>query len=604
MVVRWRTGLIGAGLDALAYLVLQVVVLPALLPALLDLDAQAAALLILGGQLVILLLAGYLTARLHRRAHPTDTRARMLSTVVAGGGVAAVVVLLLGSAAAAATAGEPLGLGAIVLTSLVFLVVPALASLLVRVRSGVSGYLDQAHQPLLTGERGAASLESLGVTVVAALLVSALLLVMTPAGTWLSDNLRVNLCRLVSLGDGDCGTAARSEASEHAPDEPCVMTDSADSRTFAGSVMFVAVEGGGVIRVESMSDETYRVSMEGVTGVGVTDGLGGGVSVTVDDMIHGAEAQASATAYAVAGVGSTWVVDEQGKEQLVGYLQDERNWATFKSAMAGGGVAGSAVSGLADAGRSVWDYLEGDDYVPSEPDEVYGYAGATGEGTASGASVVQGGSLSGSVSNVLGSRLDNATGAITFYYKMTDEAAASLTQQDGITTAAGQASGTLSMMLAVTVDPEGNPLTVSAQAMAVGDASAQADVLFAGTVLDESPSGGRLYNATVEVTGPETKRIVGDLLVAAGLAGKDPVRRVNGLTDAATTFMAAARDRGVLTRQDVESGSTTSLGIQAGGAIGPVSLGGSFSNGTSTITSGDAAYYDGSAWVPWTDCAS
>ena len=95
-----------------------------------------------------------------------------------------------------------------------------------------------------------------------------------------------------------------------------------------------------------------------------------------------------------------------------------------------------------------------------------------------------------------------------------------------------------------------------------------------------------------------------NLLSATGILPSDPVRRVTSGYDALTTFTEAARDRGIMTRQEVTLDSNTSFGIQAGGKVGPVALGGSFENSTQTITSGDAYYFDGKRWQPWAECAA
>ena len=108
----------------------------------------------------------------------------------------------------------------------------------------------------------------------------------------------------------------------------------------------------------------------------------------------------------------------------------------------------------------------------------------------------------------------------------------------------------------------------------------------------------------MEITGPETQRIALDLLQATGITHAGPVGQARSAYDALSTFTAAARDRGILTSQAVQTDSDTAFGIQAGGAIGPVALGGSFKNSTDTVTSGEASYFDGTGWRPWTDCAA
>jgi hypothetical protein len=191
------------------------------------------------------------------------------------------------------------------------------------------------------------------------------------------------------------------------------------------------------------------------------------------------------------------------------------------------------------------------------------------------------------------------------YYTSTISGSAALTGHDPINSTQLQAGGEMKVMVAVTVDAEGNPVKVSTQALAVGDAKAFAENAFLGETFDEHPSGGSLLEASVELTGPETERIALDLLGATGIIPPGtPAQRATSAYDAFTTFTGAARDRGVMTRQDVTLDTNTSFGIQAGGKVGPVALGGTFENSTSTVTSGDAYFFDGSGWQPWTECAA
>ena len=160
------------------------------------------------------------------------------------------------------------------------------------------------------------------------------------------------------------------------------------------------------------------------------------------------------------------------------------------------------------------------------------------------------------------------------------------------------------MLVAVTIDTEGNPVKVSTQGLAVGNAKATANSLFLGELANERASGGALLNASVEISrtgdpahrpGPAARD--GHHQRGAGRPGAQRVRRAQHL------HRSGARPR-ILTSQAVQTDSDTAFGIQAGGAIGPVALGGSFKNSTDTVTSGEASYFDGTGWRPWTDCAA
>ncbi|MFS0701987.1 hypothetical protein AB6N24_18620 [Cellulomonas sp. 179-A 4D5 NHS] len=597
----------GAVTGVVAYLVVTVTVLPLLAGSLLRAGGLLAAAVVLVLQVLALAGSGLVTALVMRRRRSTTTRPGAVPSAVAGGLAGAVVVLLLGSAAAAASASSGLGVGALVSTLLLWSVAPAVGALLVPPSHdpATRGYGAAARAASLRGDAGASTLETLGGATVAAILVVAVVAVVGPQGSWLGDNVRRGLCQVATAGQGDCGSRIPIDAERHRPTNACVLENSADRRNASVAVTFIAVKGGGTIRVERMSDDTYRVSAEGTGGIGVTEGLGGGVSVTVDDYIHGGEAQLSGSAYVEAAGGATWVVDEAGKEQLVDFLEEQRDWATLQAGLSGTGPVGGVAAGAAWAGKEVWDWITGDSYTPPAPDEVYGQAGIGGDGSASAAGIVNGAAVKGATATALGSRVNIRTGETTVYYTSTISGSAALTGHDPINSTQLQAGGEMKVMVAVTVDSEGNPVKVSTQALAVGDAKAFAENAFLGETFDEHPSGGSLLEASVELTGPETQRIALDLLGATGIIPPGtPAQRATSAYDAFTTFTGAARDRGVMTRQDVTLDTNTSFGIQAGGKVGPVALGGTFENSTSTVTSGDAYFFNGSGWQPWTECAA
>jgi hypothetical protein len=599
-----RSALVATATGVMAYLGSTVVVLPLLATSVVSSGAAVTAGVVLGAQLVALALAGF-AAALVRRRRPASTRAAAAASAGAGGLAGGLLVLVLGAAAGAANGAPGPPPVAVVLTVLLWTLVPA----------GAAALVPPAHDPRALGygvpaarpaarrhpETGAATLETVGMTSIAVVLIVAVIVAMAPR-TAVVDRLREALCQLATLGQGTCGDATTS-AEQHKPTDACVRVNSTDKRNASLAVTFVAVKGGGTIRVEEMSDGTYRVSAEGSGGIGVTEGLGGGVSVTVDDYIHGGEAQLSGSAYLEAAGGATWVVDEAGKDELVGFLKDQRDWATLQAGLSTAGPLGSVAGGVAWAGKSVWDWVTGDSYTPPSPTEVYGQAGIGGDGSASGAGIVTGGAVKAAQSTALGSRVDVTTGETTVYYTSTISGSAALTNQDPLNSTQLQAAGEMKVMLAVTVDSEGNPVKVSTQALAVGDAKAFVQNAFSGVQIDEHPSNGNLFEASVEITGPETERIAVDLLTATGILPTTPANRVTSGYDALTTFTGAARDRGIMTLQEVELDSNTSFGIQAGGKVGPVALGGAFENSTQTVTSGDAYYFDGKGWQAWAECS-
>ena len=366
------------------------------------------------------------------------------------------------------------------------------------------------------------------------------------------------------------------------------------------SVMWLQVEGGALIRVETMSDGTYRVSREGSGAVGgqLDTGLGG--SVTIDDNTVGGEAVANASLVLKGGVGATWVVgSEAEKDQLVTYLQDERNWESVQGLLSTGGLPGRFAAGVGDAGRALWKWAT-DAYEPSAPDEVYGYAGVEGKAGAAGSGLVDHAELNGKGSHVLGMRTSTRTGATTVYYEgeiALKGAYANLLQGSEV-----GASGTWRPLVAVTYDPQGNPLNVQVQGVAAGDLKLVVGQMFGDDLVNLNPDGGFVFDARVSVTDDETRDIAIGLLRASGIPVDTPQARFDGAVDAVETFVGAARERGTLTRQTINIKDATSFGIQASGKVEGVGLGGSFKNSTETISTTDADYWDGSGWRTWASC--
>jgi hypothetical protein len=336
------------------------------------------------------------------------------------------------------------------------------------------------------------------------------------------------------------------------------------------------------------------VSTEATAGAGVTDGIGAGATMTVDGVVVGGDGQVSATALASGTVGKTWLVNGVGdKKDLVNYLQEQRDFASM-------GPVGSVV----DGSQQLWNWITGGDrYEPPAPTEYYGEAGISGNGGANGTALSASGSASLDAAVAIGGRVNVKTGAVTTYYtySLAGSGAAAVASHDA--TVEASASGSIEMLVAVTVDPEGNPLGIEVQGQAVGEAKAQAESLFGGTQ-GPAGSGGRLYTASVELTGAETVAIATDLMRAVGIptADRSPVKQGLAGYDAVQTFLGATRERGVVTWQDLTTESETPFAISAGGKVGPVGLGVAFENSTATTTSTSAHYLSDGVWKDWNEC--
>lgn len=593
--VQLRGVLLGALVGVLGYLVGTVVLVPMAITALLDLSPATMSIAVLLLAAVPAGLGGVVASLQVRGRRGLARRADSVPTAALAGAAAGVVVAGLGALAMIsnhATLSAPV----VIMPVLVLTLAAVLGAFMVR-----PGHASRQPAGALTRDAGQASLEGLGVVAIAVILVSALLLAMTPGGVWLQDNIRVALCQIT--GGGDCGTAAElATEARPEPEHRCVVTDTRDNRETALSITWVQLESGDRIRVEELSGDRFRVSAEMSGGVGLQAGVGGGGSVIIDDQGYGVEAQAGASAVVAAGGGMTWVVDgEDSKQRLVDYLEGERDWRSIQATMGAAGPPGIVANGVTSAGRELWRWIT-DAYRPDVPGEVYAYTGIEGNASANATGILQNAAADAGTSTVLGARTDVATGATTMYYRSTVDGSAVL-QSRGLSSADTGASGQVEMALAVTYDPEGMPVTVQAQHLMVGEASFEASVLF-GDDIEEGGSAGRLYDARVSLTDDETRDIAFGLMRAAGVPTPNVAWRARGGHDAVTTFVDAARERGTMTRQDVTVDGSTSFALQGGGEVAGVGLGFGFSNSSSEMTMTDPTYWDGSTWQPWTGCAS
>lgn len=447
-------------------------------------------------------------------------------------------------------------------------------------------------------EVGAVGAEYAGAIVIVVLLIGSLLMGFGAGGP-VSEQIKYVICQALTFGQGGCEAPSSGAAGgeDNAPTHPCVQVSTTDTRAVSLVVVSVAAKGGGTIQVDEMSDGTWRVTASGDAGVGLSAGVGAGLSVTVDDGVYGIEASAGASAYVAGDGGMTWVIDnEADKERLVEYLKDERNKLTVASM----GPAGAIVAG----GMHTWDWLTGDGYSPGSPTEVYVQAGVDADASAQASGVVVSGSAGADAAVAIGARVNLEDGTVTHYFTYELGLGAGAAYDDVVGRAEAGGSGSAEVLLAVTVDPAGNMLHMEAQGQAVGEWKAQvSDVFTGGDAVGPSGNGGYLYSASMDLTGDEVASIAADLLYASGaLPGHQPPQhRLDSLDSAVTTLIDAARESGVVTRQELTTNTTVPFAIQGVGELG-VAFGGSFENSTTTITSTGAEYLSGGVWKEWVAC--
>lgn len=551
-----------------------------------------------GLQLVAAAAAG-VVASWHRRLRSSAWRSALVSTVVVGASVAAGDLLLGTFAAAQSGQGPPTG--NVVLATLALWILGAVLGAAVLAPRGPAGV--QAAAGPTGGDAGTGTVEYVGGILLAGCLVAVVLGAVLPSAEPMRAAVARVVCEITNGAGGSCGSPIAA-VNPHQPTEPCVLSSVADARRGAVDVMSIAVEGGGTVIVEKLSDGRYRVSAEGKAGAGVSVGAGLGASVTVDDKAYGGSGEVNAAGYVVAGAGATWVVDGAEKDKLVSYLKDQRNWATADAVSGVGGAPTKALTDVAWGASQVWDWVT-DAYRPSSPDEIYGTAGVEGVASGTAASLnagAQGASGELTDATVLGTRIDTATGRTTVFYEIQVDASAEANSDQLTSSSSASATGKVSTVAALTIGKDKKPISLALSALAVGSAQAQVESLFVGPYATPPANGGVRVAASLDLSTPQALRVGADLLTATGVYPSTLTSKVGSARDAVEAFTEAARDSGQLTVQDVTIESGTTLGASvSGGEL--LDLGAEFANTKETLDYGDAYWMDNGGWHRWSQCA-
>ncbi len=447
---------------------------------------------------------------------------------------------------------------------------------------------------------GAASLETTGVAIIASLIVVAVLLAVTPQARVLGETFAYYICQVVTFGQGGC-VAPSSSPEAHKPTDPCVLTQNGVERNSKISVIVFTASDGQRVEVQQLSNGEYRVTVTDTGGAGLETGVGGGLSLTVNDTTVGGMASADAGASIDLKAGDVYYTDEAGLGNLMdGLLQDE-----IKDQLAG---EGGPIRWLTDQAT---DLVGVSNDLPA-PDEVYAEGGVSLNASAEATGLLDSAKAGVEASAMIGTRT-NRDGTTTVYLKTTVSGEAGL-QSLGIDTEGNpqfqgaRLEGEVEVVTAVTFDAGGNMTRVQATAAAGGQSSGIASAMFgddSDSALSNQVSGTRIYQATLDIADSTDANIAGQFLLAQGVSAvggwTNPVTAA-GIVLANQSFFEAAGSHGTITQQDYATDSNTVLGIDAAGKLG-VELGfsGSVSEDSRTITG--ASYWDGSQWVEWEDCS-
>ncbi|MGH9153665.1 MAG: hypothetical protein ACRD03_14980 [Acidimicrobiales bacterium] len=369
-------------------------------------------------------------------------------------------------------------------------------------------------------QAGGATIEFTGVTAAAAVLVVAVLLAGATVAPGVGDRFRWALCKVTTLGQGACGTPTSPAA--HVPPQPCVVQADTRSLRTEVAVLVVTAANGRRFEVARLSDGRYRVTQLLGESVGLETGIGGGVTVTVNDRTVGASATAEAGVALDMGSGRVWYTRDPREVQR---MLSEDSEDAVETAVIGSGP----VRFLWEAGQDGVGWVTGNgDYELPDADETYAEAGIIGNAEAEITGGADRAGASGAVTRVLGTRTTR-NGSTTVCFRSTVQGAAGvqLLGADGFE--GSQVAGEVELVTAATYDAGGVLRDVSVTAVAEGESKGAVSALFGGS---GDPSGGSDDAGRAPSSQPDAAP-VGSVPVEEAPEGLGPIDPPDGFTEVA-----------------------------------------------------------------------
>lgn len=459
------------------------------------------------------------------------------------------------------------------------------------------------------GERGAASLEYAGFIAVAALVVGAIFLGIAGGTNPLARGVTGALCQLFTLGQGSCDMP--SAADSRIPPNPCVVSAQGHETNIKAGILLTGGAGETWL-VEELSDGTYRVTRGQSGSIGVQGGAGFSVTGTWEDRTYGVEAGASASASGFFGAGEVYNLPSLSAvdDMLYAHYADIAKDRTVGTETFGIPFTDIEVPNPIRAGTDAVTDFAGMPTLP-EADETYYEGGVSANAAASATWLMANAQAGVGAQGVMGVR-EGSNGETTTYYAASFDGSIGAGTwggaSDGSTvyaeaTAGGQVDGAIE----VKRDADGDVTSIAVRIGGQGDA-------YAG---ENNEDEGSRWETTAElpVTDAESREVASNFLNAMnmgpvpGLPGYVPnpgagpgVTDVVDVVNATQALQDAIAVDGYLSRQTF-SQDEDDYGLSFD-ASWIAKVGGSLDVNTTTATSQDAEYFNGSTWVPWAGCAA
>ena len=431
-------------------------------------------------------------------------------------------------------------------------------------------------------ENGATFVEFAGMAIVAAILVAGVIAVVPSHGRDISCSILSKVSEAIGGGGMQCGVADdKAQEDKHKPTEACTTHQRTQSLKGSVGVAVVSAEIKGSFVVEKLSDGRYRITDTRGLKAGASFGVAGGVEVVANNKGYGAYLGADAFAGGAVEGGVIYEVDsEKAKDDLMGYL-------TRKAVGDGAGFAGALLN---EAVNGVMGYR------PPEPTAYYVQAGEEGSASADVAQGIEGAQAEVSAATAIGVKVNRDAGTTTLYYKANADISGNA-RKLGV---GAEASASAEQIVAVTVNSEDPDKVLNVSVTGMYDAQVGATTPL-GLGNPRPLESGQVWTASVDLNSAETSRMVRNFLAASKIPGfENGKSTLENLGEATSTFINAAADRGVLTRQDV-SMSSSNYGVKVGAKVGlELSAGLGYSDENIEFSNGQ--YYSGGKWNRWEGC--
>lgn len=413
-------------------------------------------------------------------------------------------------------------------------------------------------------DTGAASLETVGMIILAALLVGAIVLSMMQNNA-IGRAASTAVCRILTFGQGACDAGGSAAPDPHLPTEPC---STAEEGYEVGGEVAAGVSGGGnsKVSIQKLSNGQYAVSVTRGESVGVEAGVGWDASVNVNGSGYGWDIGADAAARIQGGVTKTYIVSSQDQAMRI------RDWSIYqdtKGALMGANPATGVAGILPFVNDAVDDVAKqlGGLHEPPAPDSTMVYGGASADASAHDTLGVGQLAASASVDAIIGVR----------------------TNSDGSYVVVGRASaGAVASASAMWKNASFDP---------------NAGALIEASYDKNGTMTGVKFTGTTGLTKDDANVQSWSLPISSAAdrqAANDVVYNANPLSWQA--FFDAAGDHGQVTKLTYHDDGTD-VEVKVGGKIlAEVGLTGNLKLPNSSVTS--AQYWDGHNFVNWAACHS